>query len=262
MIVTIDGPAGAGKSSIARQVAERLGFEFLDTGAMYRAVTLGAIRAQIDLQDVDALVEFAENVQLRWDDCRIYLDGDDVTDEIRSPVVTDAIRHVADLPAVRRQLSMQQRRIAEGRDIVTEGRDQGSEVFPDAAVQDFFDGFPRRTRPPPSAAACRRRTVLAAGRFSKRRIDGMRKTRIARSVHFAPPTMRSSSRATECLPTKCCSGRWKSSNRQLIEANQGLLVARPSSSALSLSAADRLQVLTDRLVDAMDQPANGVLDSR
>ncbi len=140
--MTIDGPAGAGKSSIARQVADRLGFDFLDTGAMYRAVTLGAIRAQIDLQDVDAVVEFAKGVQLRWDDHKIYLDGVDVTDEIRSPVVTSAIRHIADLTEVRRQLSKQQRRIAKGRSIVTEGRDQGADVFPDAACKIFLTASP------------------------------------------------------------------------------------------------------------------------
>lgn len=138
MIVTIDGPAGAGKSSIARQVADRLGFHFLDTGAMYRAVTLGAIRAQIDLHDVDALVEFANAVKLRWKDHRIYLDGADVTDEIRTPIVTSAIHYIADLPDVRRQLSKQQRRIAKGRNIVTEGRDQGADVFPDAECKIFL----------------------------------------------------------------------------------------------------------------------------
>ncbi|MEE2937091.1 MAG: (d)CMP kinase [Planctomycetota bacterium] len=138
MIVTIDGPAGAGKSSIARKVAQRLGFEFLDTGAMYRAVTLGAIRAQIAFDDVDGLVDFANGMQLRWKNTRILLNGDDVTEEIRSPIVTSAIRHVADLPAIRKQLSEEQRRIAKGRDIVTEGRDQGSEVFPDAECKIFL----------------------------------------------------------------------------------------------------------------------------
>jgi cytidylate kinase len=138
VIVTIDGPAGAGKSSIARRVAERLGFEFLDTGAMYRAVTLGAIRAQIEFDDVDALVDFASGVQLKWKNTRILLNGDDVTEEIRSPIVTSAIRHVADLPTVRKQLSKEQRRIAKGRDLVTEGRDQGSEVFPDAECKIFL----------------------------------------------------------------------------------------------------------------------------
>lgn len=142
MIVTIDGPAGAGKSSIARQVADRLGFEFLDTGAMYRAVTLGALRADINLHDPHAVVQFAQSVRLHWEGHRIYLDADDVTDEIRTPAVTSAIRYLADLPAVRRQLSIQQQRIATGRDVVTEGRDQGSEVFPDAECKIFLTASP------------------------------------------------------------------------------------------------------------------------
>lgn len=160
MIVTIDGPAGAGKSSIARQVADRLGFEFLDTGAMYRAVTLGAIRAMIDLQDVDALIEYASGVQLHWENHKIYLNGDDVTDEIRTPTVTSAIRYLADLPAVRRQLSMQQRRIAQGRDIVTEGRDQGAEVFPDAQCKIFL------TASPHERARRRQQQLADAGRYA------------------------------------------------------------------------------------------------
>jgi cytidylate kinase len=138
VIVTIDGPAGAGKSSIAKRVAQRLGFEFLDTGALYRAVTLGAIRGQVDFQDVAALVQYAKQVELRWDGQRVFLDGEDVSEEIRSPVVTDAIRFVADVPEVRAQLSRLQREIAVGRDIVTEGRDQGSEVFPRADCKIFL----------------------------------------------------------------------------------------------------------------------------
>jgi cytidylate kinase len=138
VIVTIDGPAGAGKSSISRQVADRLGFDFLDTGAMYRAVTLGAIRANIEFEDQHALVEFCASVKIEWDGELIFLNGDDVTNEIRTPTVTNAIHFLADLPAVREQLSMQQRRFAKGRDIVTEGRDQGSEVFPDAQCKIFL----------------------------------------------------------------------------------------------------------------------------
>lgn len=143
MIVTIDGPAGAGKSSIARQVADRLGFEFLDTGALYRAVTLAAIRQQIEFDDVTGLVRVARESKLRWKDCRIYLDGEDVTDLIRTPTVTSAICHLADIADVRHQLSQQQRRIARGRDIVTEGRDQGSEVFPSADCKIFLTASSR-----------------------------------------------------------------------------------------------------------------------
>ena len=142
MIVTIDGPAGAGKSSIAHQVAERLGFEFLDTGAMYRAVTLGAIRAHIKMQDADALAAFAASVELNWQNQKIYLNGEDVSVEIRTPTVTNAIRHVADIPSVRAELSRQQRKIAQGRNIVTEGRDQGTDVFPDAQCKVFLTASP------------------------------------------------------------------------------------------------------------------------
>lgn len=142
MIVTIDGPAGAGKSSIAHQVADRLGFEFLDTGAMYRAVTYGALQNDIDLSDADALAEYAATIMIRWEDQHIYLDDVDISQQIRNPVVTKAIRHLADIPRVREQLSKQQRRIAAGRDIVTEGRDQGTEVFPDAECKIFLTASP------------------------------------------------------------------------------------------------------------------------
>ena len=142
MIVTIDGPAGAGKSSIAHQVADRLGFEFLDTGAMYRAVTLGAIRAHIKMQDADALARYAAGVELSWENQKIYLNGEDVSVEIRTPTVTNSIRHLADLPCVRAELSRQQRKIAEGRNIVTEGRDQGTDVFPDAQCKVFLTASP------------------------------------------------------------------------------------------------------------------------
>jgi len=158
MIVTIDGPAGAGKSSIARRVAEELGFEFLDTGAMYRAITFGAMRAGIAVSDVDTLVRYAARVELDWRDRRIFLDGEDISEEIRTPEVTAHIRYVADPPAIRQSLTIQQRRIAEGRDIVTEGRDQGTEVFPDADCKIFL------TASPEERAERRRQQLLAAGK--------------------------------------------------------------------------------------------------
>ena len=142
MIVTIDGPAGAGKSSIAHQVADRLGFEFLDTGAMYRAVTYGALQNDVDLNDPDALAQYASTITLRWEDQCIYLDDVDISEQIRSPVVTKSIRYLADIPRVRDQLSQQQRCIAKGRDVVTEGRDQGTDVFPDAECKIFLTASP------------------------------------------------------------------------------------------------------------------------
>lgn len=142
MIVTIDGPAGAGKSTIARKLAETLGFNFLDTGAMYRAITLGAIRKQIEFSDTALLISHARSSTIEWKEDRLILDEDDVTQEIRSPVVTDSIRHVADVKEIRDALSEQQRRIAESQDIVTEGRDQGTDVFPHAECKIFLTASP------------------------------------------------------------------------------------------------------------------------
>lgn len=159
MIVTIDGPAGAGKSSVARQAADSLGFEFLDTGAMYRAVTLAAIRADVDWSDPEALVRVANGVRIEFRDRQVWLDGQDVTQLIRAPSVTDVIRHVADLPAIREILTDKQRRFARGRDVVTEGRDQGSEVFPDAHCKIFL------TASPEERARRRQQQLAEAGRY-------------------------------------------------------------------------------------------------
>ena len=138
MIVTIDGPAGAGKSSIAKQVAEQIGFEFLDTGAMYRAITLGVIRQQIEFDNEQAIVGYARSADLRLEGNRVLLNGDDVTDEIRSPTVTAAIKCIADVREVRAILSNQQRVIARGRKMISDGRDQGTEVFPNAECKFFL----------------------------------------------------------------------------------------------------------------------------
>jgi cytidylate kinase len=138
MIVTIDGPAGAGKSSAARELARRLGFRFLDTGAMYRAVTLAAKERGLDLTDADRLAQLVGEIQVELDGEHVLLDGRDVTREIRSFDITTSIQYAADNPAVRAQLVVWQRQAAEGRDFVTEGRDQGSVVFPDAECKIFL----------------------------------------------------------------------------------------------------------------------------
>jgi cytidylate kinase len=138
MIVTIDGPAGAGKSSAAKALARRIGFEYLDTGAMYRAVTVAALRAGLDLRDQDALTRLLADLRLEVFPGRVVLNGEDVSHGIRAGEVTAASGSVADSPAVRRHLAGLQRTIAAGRDMVCEGRDQGTVVFPDAVCKFFL----------------------------------------------------------------------------------------------------------------------------
>lgn len=143
MIVTIDGPAGAGKSTAARALAQRLGFEFLDTGAMFRAVTLAALRNQVDLQDEKALRELLRGLRLNLIGSSVFLNGEDITGLIRSSSVTAAAGRIAVIPAVRRHLAALQRQVATGRDMVCEGRDQGTAVFPDAACKFFLLADPQ-----------------------------------------------------------------------------------------------------------------------
>lgn len=136
-VVTIDGPAGAGKSTVARLLAERLGWRLLDTGAMYRAVTLAAIRAEIDLSCEESLGSLAETVSVRLPPGMVLLGGEDVTGLIRTVEVTRASRYLADSPRVRAQLVRLQREFAAENAVVAEGRDQGTVVFPDA-FRKFF----------------------------------------------------------------------------------------------------------------------------
>ena len=138
MIITIDGPAGAGKSTVARALARRLGFRYLDTGAMYRAVALAGLRGGVDWSRPDELAGLARRLDLRLCGERIYLEGEDVTEAVRSSEVTAVTRYAADNPQVRAHLVRLQRAAAAGADIVTEGRDQGTAVFPDAACKIFL----------------------------------------------------------------------------------------------------------------------------
>jgi cytidylate kinase len=142
MIITLDGPAGAGKSSTARELARRLGYRFLDTGAMYRAVALAAIRRNVPWNDSAGLVELVKHVRIELQNEHVYLDGEDVTDAIRSAEVTSSVHYVADNPEVRAQLVEQQRRVARGKSIVCEGRDQGTVAFPDAECKFFLTASP------------------------------------------------------------------------------------------------------------------------
>ena len=142
MIITLDGPAGAGKSSAARALAARLGWCYMDTGAMYRAVALIALDRLVPLDDATRIAMLAESLAIAFRDGRVFVGDRDVSTEIRTARVTAATRPVADAPPVREVMKQMQRRIAAGIDVVTEGRDQGSEVFPDAEVKVFLTASP------------------------------------------------------------------------------------------------------------------------
>ena len=138
-VVTIDGPAGAGKSTVARRLADCLGWRLLDTGAMYRAVTLAALRAQIALENDEAFRELVEHLTVTLPDSQVLLDGEDVSGLIRSVEITRASRYAADSPSVRKRLVAWQRSFAEAeRNVITEGRDQGTIVFPNAFRKYFL----------------------------------------------------------------------------------------------------------------------------
>jgi cytidylate kinase len=132
MVIAIDGPAGAGKSSVARAVARELGFTYLDSGAMYRSVALAALER--DAQPA----EVAPSLEIEQREGRVFLDGRDVTDAIRAPEVSEAASRAAADPAVRRALVALQRRMLGAGDWVAEGRDIGTVVAPEAAVKVFL----------------------------------------------------------------------------------------------------------------------------
>jgi cytidylate kinase len=141
IVVAIDGPAGAGKSTIAKRVADKLGFVYINSGAMYRAVALWALRLGVDLTDMHRLEQLAKAavIELKGNDGGVLLNGEDVTQAIRDARVSSAASKVSALPGVRRALLTLQRSVAQDSDVVMDGRDIGSVVFPDAQVKIFLD---------------------------------------------------------------------------------------------------------------------------
>jgi cytidylate kinase len=142
LIIAIDGPGGSGKSSVARSVARRLGFTYIDSGAMYRAVALWALRLGMQLDDLHRLEQLAREARIELPGDRVVLNGEDVTAEIREARVSEAASRVAACPGVRRAMRDEQRRIGSAGPAVMEGRDIGTVVFPDARVKIFLDAQP------------------------------------------------------------------------------------------------------------------------
>ena len=146
LIIAIDGPAGAGKSTVAQKLAERLGLTYVDSGATYRAAALKVLEAEVAPDNVNAVAELVSHAEIRFQregqHSRVMLDGRDVSEEIRTPKVTLAAAQVSRLPEVREKLVALQRSLARGRGVVMEGRDIGTVVFPKASLKIFLKADP------------------------------------------------------------------------------------------------------------------------
>lgn len=158
LVVAIDGPSGAGKSTAGRALARRLGYTFLDTGAMYRAVALLAVRREVPFDDERRLAELARAARIEFGEGgSVRLDGEDVTSAIRTRDVSAAASRVSVHPQVRREMAGRQREMGRQGGVVLDGRDIGTAVFPDAEVKFYVDADPRRR------AVRRHRELEAAG---------------------------------------------------------------------------------------------------
>jgi cytidylate kinase len=160
IVVALDGPAGAGKSTIARRLAARLGFIYIDTGAMYRAVALWAVRQQKSIEDHAALERLAVDAEigLESNPPRVWLNGEEITGLIRTPEIAQGASKASAIAGVRRALVDKQRELAKTASVVMEGRDIGTVVFPNAQVKIFLDAAPeerarRRLEDPAAASA-------------------------------------------------------------------------------------------------------------
>ena len=136
--VAIDGPGGTGKSTIAKAVAERLGLEYIDTGAMYRSIALKSIKTGVDAEDEPAVVDMLTNTVIDFEDNRVYLDGEDVSGLIRTNEISMAASTISKLGPVRAKVDEVSRRLASTKNVVMEGRDIGTAVIPDAEVKIFM----------------------------------------------------------------------------------------------------------------------------
>ena len=139
LVIAIDGPAGAGKSTISKLIAKNLGINYIDTGAMYRAITYKCIKEDIDVNDIQRVVDLCSRTDVDFVDNYIYLDGQRLNEEIRSLQVSSRVSDVAKIPQVREFLLEKQRDIGKRSDVILDGRDVGTHIFPDAKYKFFLN---------------------------------------------------------------------------------------------------------------------------
>ena len=139
MVIAIDGPAGSGKSTIAKLLAEKKGYTYINSGKLYRAITLGCIRAKIDLQNSEKVIEFAQNINIFYKKDQVFLNGEDVTNLLHTDEIDKYSSPLSAIVPVRHIVNALIRQMADGRDIVVEGRDMTTVVFPDAEHKFFLD---------------------------------------------------------------------------------------------------------------------------
>ena len=151
MIVAIDGPAGTGKGTVSKLIASRLGYTYIDTGAMYRAITLKMLRNDIKLEDTKKIIDMFANTKIDFESAKnengdfiqkVYLDGEDVSEEIRTPRINETVSPYSALPLIREKLVALQRKMAVGQNIIMEGRDITTVVFPNAELKIYLDATP------------------------------------------------------------------------------------------------------------------------
>lgn len=142
MIIAIDGPAGSGKSTISKEISEELGITYLDTGAMYRLFTLKVLKEGISFNESEKIRDLLENLNINIENDRFYLDGEDVTEKIRTYQVSDNVSQIAALKEVREKMVLLQREFSKSKDVILDGRDIGTVVFPDADIKIFLVADP------------------------------------------------------------------------------------------------------------------------